>query len=156
MNLCLRNSVSTSLGVEDGVNETIISHDWGWVEDGAREELWVWADLLSVGEGGVVTRVEVVNTSLSTNSVSTGWKVNFTGVSEVWSLGSEVGVGTITRWVSHDVFVVGGWVEVLEDGSFVTLETVEVLKPVSPVLHSGIQEFIEASQFSISCVIELI
>ena len=68
MNLCLRNSVS--FGVEDGVNESIISHDWGWVEDGAREELGVWADVLAVGEGGVVAGLEVVEATNSTVSVA--------------------------------------------------------------------------------------
>ena len=131
-------------------------HDWGWVKDGSIEVSGVWANVLSVGKGGVITRVDVVDTSTATGSVSTGWEVRFTRVGEIWSLGAEGWVGTITMWVSHDVFVVGGWVEVLEDGSFVSLETIEVLKPVSPVLHSGIQEFIEASQFSISSVIELI
>ena len=89
--------------------------DCDWVEDGTSEVCGVWANEFAVGECGVVTRVEVVATTLSTNSVSTFWEVGFTRVSEVWSLGSEIGVSTITRWVAHDVGVVTGWVEVLED-----------------------------------------
>merc|ERR1719361_724610 len=128
-------------------------HDWRWVKNGSIEILWVWSDEFSVGKCGVVTRVEEVR-STSSMSVSTGWKVSLTRVSEVWSLGSEVWVGTITRWVSHDVGVVGTEVEVLVDGGLVSLESEEVLEPVGPVSDDGVHGGVEASFFGIRGSVE--
>ena len=132
----------------------VVLHDWRWVEDGTIEVSWVWTDVLSVGESSVVTGVEMVTATAATSSVPTSWEISLTRVSEVWSVGSEGWVCTITRWVSHDVGVVLAIVEVLEDGRLVSLETVEVLKPVGPVLHSCIHGGTEASALSISSVIE--
>ena len=86
------------------------------VEDGSLEVSWVGSNLFAVGKGSVVARVEVVNTASSTVAASSRWEVGDSGVGEVWSLSSEVGVGTVTAWVSGDVAVVTAVVEVLVDG----------------------------------------
>ena len=126
-----------------------------WVKDGSSEELLVWSNELSVGLSGLVSRDEVVDSATTTDSESTSWEVGLTRVGEVWSLGSEVGVGTVTRWVSHDVGVVLGWVKVLVDGGLVSLVAIGVLKPVSPVLKESVHVLIEDSKSLVGLELEV-
>ena len=128
--------------------EETIDHTLGiikWVKDGSIEELLVRSNELSVGLSGLVSRVEVVNSTTSTDSESASWEVSLTRVGEVWSLGSKVGVSTVTSWVSGDVAVVTAVVKILEDGCLIALVSGVVLEPVSPVHTVLVHNSVEVS-----------